>query len=162
LPEAVWASEGLAINAHLPAKFLLSRAVRDAGYKVILTGEGADEVFAGYAHLRADAGGALAQLAEANPVSAGIMLPRGESHSVEGRLPFRDHQLVEFVRDLPLGLKIRGGVEKYVLREAARPVLLETIYRRRKHPFLAPPLTASAAPAVTEFVHDLLREPRAA
>jgi asparagine synthase (glutamine-hydrolysing) len=65
---------------------LLSRAVRDAGYKVVLPGEGADEVFAGYAHLRHDlwagAGDAegearLARLAEGNRASAGIMLPSG-------------------------------------------------------------------------------------
>ena len=36
------------------AKYLLSRAVRDAGYKVVLTGEGSDEILAGYAHFRRD------------------------------------------------------------------------------------------------------------
>lgn len=50
LPEAVAKSEGLCINGQLTAKFLLSRAVRDAGFKVVLAGEGADEVFFGYAH----------------------------------------------------------------------------------------------------------------
>ncbi|HEU4411622.1 MAG TPA: asparagine synthase (glutamine-hydrolyzing) [Polyangiaceae bacterium] len=83
---AVEQGEGLAINGHIGAKFLLSRAVRDAGYKVVLTGEGADEVFAGYAHLRQDlwasSGGAegearLARLAAENRASAGIMLPSG-------------------------------------------------------------------------------------
>ena len=36
------------------AKYLLSRAVRDAGYKVVLTGEGSDEILAGYPHFRRD------------------------------------------------------------------------------------------------------------
>ena len=36
--------ETLCINAHGVAKYLLSRAVRDAGYKVVLTGEGSDEI----------------------------------------------------------------------------------------------------------------------
>ena len=41
------------VNAHFVAKYLLSRAVRDAGIKVVLTGEGCDEMFAGYPHFRA-------------------------------------------------------------------------------------------------------------
>ena len=35
-------------NAHGTARFLLSKAIRRAGYKVVLAGEGADELFAGY------------------------------------------------------------------------------------------------------------------
>src|SRR5205085_7130985 len=52
--EAVAHAETLAINAHGVAKYLLSRAVRDAGYKVVLTGEGSDEILAGYPHFRRD------------------------------------------------------------------------------------------------------------
>jgi asparagine synthase (glutamine-hydrolysing) len=63
------------------------------------------------------------------------------AHSIEGRLPFLDHHVVETVGGFPASAKIRGTVEKYVLREAARPVLTDTVYRRQKHPFLAPPAT---------------------
>ena len=42
------------MNSHFVAKYLLSRAVRDAGFKVVLTGEGSDEVLGGYPHFRAD------------------------------------------------------------------------------------------------------------
>ena len=42
------------MNAHGVAKFLLSRAVRDAGYKVVITGEGSDEILGGYPHFRRD------------------------------------------------------------------------------------------------------------
>src|SRR5262245_54819307 len=52
--DAAWQAETLFINAHGVAKYLLSRAVRDAGYKVVLTGEGSDEILAGYAHFRRD------------------------------------------------------------------------------------------------------------
>jgi asparagine synthase (glutamine-hydrolysing) len=88
-PDAVFAGEGLAINLHLPAKLLLHRRIRAAGFKVVLTGEGSDEVLAGYAHFRRDlwiAEGRLDRLAELdaqNPASAGIMLPAGESLSLE-------------------------------------------------------------------------------
>lgn len=54
LPEAVWHSEGLAVNGHLSCKYLLNRMIHGAGFKVALTGEGADECLAGYPHLRKD------------------------------------------------------------------------------------------------------------
>lgn len=70
-PDAVAHGEGLAINGHLVGKFLLSRAMRDAGFKVALTGEGADELLAGYPHLRQDAGVEVT----GHVASRGVMLP---------------------------------------------------------------------------------------
>ncbi|HWO19832.1 MAG TPA: asparagine synthase (glutamine-hydrolyzing) [Kofleriaceae bacterium] len=81
-PEAVAHGEGLAINGHLAGKWLLSRAMRDAGYKVALTGEGADELFAGYPHLRVDAGAGAA--ARYHAPSSGVMLPAGEGLPTDG------------------------------------------------------------------------------
>jgi asparagine synthase (glutamine-hydrolysing) len=78
LPRAIADGEGLAVNAHIAAKHVLSRAIRDAGFKVVLTGEGADEVLAGYAHLRLDLDQRRAvKLAGDNVVSTGLMLPDG-------------------------------------------------------------------------------------
>ena len=54
LPEAVFHSEGLAVNGHLSCKYLLNKEIHKAGFKVALTGEGADECLAGYPHLRKD------------------------------------------------------------------------------------------------------------
>ena len=62
------------------------------------------------------------------------------AHSIEGRVPFLDHHVVELVRSLPVAQKIRGMTEKYVLREAAHPVLTDTVYRHHKHPFTSPPV----------------------
>ena len=92
-------------NAHGVAKYLLSRAVRDAGYKVVLTGEGSDEILAGYPHFRRDmllhgTGGQdaaavrplLEQLQASNPVSRGLLLPDGEARalaSVQARAGLR-------------------------------------------------------------------------
>ena len=261
--DATWQAETLFFNAHGVAKYLLSRAVRDAGYKVVLTGEGSDEILAGYPHFRRDmllynAQGQdadavrqlLEQLQASNPVSRGLLLPEGEAlplaslrralgfvpswleahataasrlralfatdfaaefagrdpyrvflngldvagqlagrepvnqslylwsktmlpnyilavlgdrmemaHSVEGRVPFLDHHVVELVRDLPVSQKIRGMTEKYVLREAARPVLTATVYGRQKHPFLAPPAALSPGERLYELVQETLRGP---
>jgi len=216
LADAVHQAETFCINAHSVAKYLLSRAVRDAGYKVVLTGEGSDEILGGYAHFRRDMllynregqdpgtlAAMLQQLEAANPVSRGLLLPHGESkpldhvtrrlgfvpswietfsaraakmddvlapaflrgsgsresygpllneldvrgqltgrdpvhqslylwsktalpayilttlgdrmemaHSVEGRVPFLDHHVVEVVRSQPVNQKINGMTEK--------------------------------------------------
>ena len=79
------------------------------------------------------------------------------AHAVEGRLPFLDHHLFErCARSWPTSLKIRGGVEKWALREAVRGKVPEEVRVRPKHPFLAPPFClAGAAP-----VQDILRSER--
>src|SRR6266700_2935225 len=89
--DAISQSETLCVNAHGVAKYLLSRAVRDAGYKVVITGEGSDEILGGYAHFRRDMllynregqdpaviAGLLAWLEENNTVSRGLLLPDGD------------------------------------------------------------------------------------
>lgn len=96
LPDAVERAEGLAANAHLPAKYLLARELRAAGHKAVLTGEGADEAFAGYAHLRqdlleAEGRAGRAGLFASNGASAGLMLPEGDTlplDAVRRRLGF--------------------------------------------------------------------------
>jgi asparagine synthase (glutamine-hydrolysing) len=52
-------------------KYLLSRAIRDAGFKVVLAGEGADEAFLGYSHLQED----QTQSPAAFALQRGVMLP---------------------------------------------------------------------------------------
>ncbi len=241
--DAIWNAEIFVFNAHAVAKHLLSRLVRDRGQKVVLTGEGSDEIFGGYTHLRRDAAlaaieegrpgaeQALARLIERYPAMRDLTPELSEAwtatarrvlgfvpsifegrraranrreilsaeffselstrdpmamwlntidvqgqlagrdrvhqsmylacksglpnyilntlgdrvemaHSIEGRLPFLDHLLVEEVVNMPASVKIRGSdlMEKWVLREAVRPFVTPTVFERPKHPFLAPPL----------------------
>jgi asparagine synthase (glutamine-hydrolysing) len=253
-PNAVVQSETLCVNAHGVAKYLLSRAVRDAGYKVILTGEGSDEVLGGYLHFRRDLsvncqltssfeklqkfspslqappslnghGQELetirrllgfvpgwmetaltlsakmqrllakdflerfkgcdgsrtllndidvpGQLSSREPLHQSLYLwsktrlpkylltllgDRMEmAHSVEGRVPFLDHRLVELVRSQPVSLKIRGAVQKYVLREAVRGAVTDSVYHRPKHPFLSPPLMLNPQGRFSALLQDMLR-----
>jgi asparagine synthase (glutamine-hydrolysing) len=47
--------------------------------------------------------------------------------------------------------------EKYVLREAVRDVITDTVYRRQKHPFMSPPATLNPNAKLHDFVQDRLR-----
>ena len=253
LEDAVYFSEGLAINGHLLAKYLLHRRIREDGFKVTLTGEGADELLAGYAHLREDIFEQEARvehhesLRVSNKASTGIMLRQGKSlpleavqkklaytpaflqakgtmgykihsvlddsfvaeqasldcyggmlesfdypgqlagrsrvdqslylwtktalvnyilrtlgdgtemaSSVEGRVPFLDHKLFEFARSLPLSMKIRETTEKYIMREAMRAMVTDEIYKRQKHPFVAPPVSNFSGALAREFLQDVV------
>jgi asparagine synthase (glutamine-hydrolysing) len=81
------------------------------------------------------------------------------AHSIEGRVPFLDHHLVEVIRSQPVAQKIRGMTEKYVLREATRHVVTDTVYRRQKHPFLSPPATLHPEERLHTLLQDTLRGP---
>ena len=52
------------------------------------------------------------------------------AHSVEARLPFLDHRLVEFVVAMPSEYKIQGGLTKVMLRECAKGILPEKVRAR--------------------------------
>ena len=58
--------------------------------------------------------------------------------SVESRVPFLDHKLVEFTSQLPERLKLRGWTTKYILRKSMQDVLPETILSRPKMGFPVP------------------------
>jgi asparagine synthase (glutamine-hydrolysing) len=81
------------------------------------------------------------------------------AHSIEGRVPFLDHHVVELVRALPVAQKIRGITEKWVLREATRSVLTPTVYARHKHPFTSPPVALAPDERLHQLLQDTLRGP---
>ena len=58
--------------------------------------------------------------------------------SVEARVPFLDHELVEFVLALPPELKVRGNTGKYILKRAVSDLLPRGIVDRPKQGFGAP------------------------
>lgn len=67
------------------------------------------------------------------------------ANSIEGRVPFLDHTLVEFAMALPPRLKIRGLTGKYLLRHYGKRFLPDTIAHRKKKPFYIP---------LEKFVHQ--------
>jgi len=58
--------------------------------------------------------------------------------SIESRVPFLDHRLVEFAAGLPTRMKLRGFTTKWILREAVRGILPPAILTRKKMGFPVP------------------------
>ena len=75
--------------------------------------------------------------------------------SVEARVPFLDHRLVEFVASLPLDVKLANLGTKTLLKHAMAPLLPRATVRRRKHAFQIP-LDQWVAGPLHDFVHDTL------
>jgi len=79
--------------------------------------------------------------------------------SVEARVPFLDHGLVEFVASVPLAVKLKHGA-KTLLKHAAAPLLPPSTIRRRKHAFQIP-LDQWVSGPLLGFTRDILLDPRA-
>jgi asparagine synthase (glutamine-hydrolysing) len=80
--------------------------------------------------------------------------------SLEARVPFLDHKLVEFVSaTIPSNLRLRRLTTKYILKRAAQELLPQDIIRRRKQGFDVP--LAQWVWENKEFVQDLLLSPTA-
>jgi asparagine synthase (glutamine-hydrolysing) len=239
-PDVIWHTERPILRTAPAPLFLLSKLVRDAGIKVVLTGEGADEMFGGYdlfregkvrrfwarqpgsawrpallgrlypylarspvsqqamarqffgrnlaqwrspgfAHdTRWQTTAALARLfspvvkdelgdrdlvgdflgtlppefsrwsflaqdqyVEIRTLLSGYLLSsQGDrmlmAHSVEGRFPFLDRNVVDFSNTLPASYKLRGLDEKHVLKRASADLVPAEILRRKKQPYRAP------------------------
>ncbi|MDJ0835553.1 MAG: asparagine synthase (glutamine-hydrolyzing) [Acidobacteriota bacterium] len=222
LKKALYHGENVCFNAHGAAKYILSKAVQKAGYKVALTGEGADEIFGGYGHFRRDqkqyggkpvpndfipswlkteiercrileriisldlkpisgveivgnylkAGNHPGQWQNRAPLHRAMYLLSASylpnyvlatlgdrmemASSVEGRLPFLDHHLVEFAVQLPADMKIRGDISKYILRRACEKDLPPRILNRSKHAFQAPPTILKRDGPLRQLLLDTL------
>ncbi|MCO7224381.1 asparagine synthase (glutamine-hydrolyzing) [Pleionea sp. CnH1-48] len=237
----IWHTERTIYNTLAVAKLLMSETVRNNQYKVVLTGEGSDELFAGYPAFRKDMflyglddlpsslrAEWQSSLEASNSLFKGAMLPREEfssaamnevigftptclqswlhchsygmqllnpewrqdmasydagsaiantfdrsqlegrhpldkaqyvwiktmlegqiltwggdrvdmANSMEARPAFLDHHLAKFATQVPPQLRIKGATEKYVLREAMKGLLPESLYKRQKFAFMAPP-----------------------
>lgn len=83
------------------------------------------------------------------------------ANSVEGRVPFLDHRVIEFANSLPPSYKLRRLTEKAVLRAASRDLLPQSILNRVKQPYRAPDNQAFFADGKPlDFVANLLSEGR--
>ncbi|SHF81410.1 asparagine synthase (glutamine-hydrolysing) [Jatrophihabitans endophyticus] len=110
--------------------------------KVVLTGEGADELFAGYHHLRElDMPALRDALVSGIETLHHLNLQRCDrvtmAHGLEARVPFLSRELLAVAQRVPLEWKLLGedGQEKAILREAFEGWVPQEILWRRKEQF---------------------------
>lgn len=147
LPEIVYHLESFdqdLVRSAIPCYFCARLA---ADYvKVILTGEGADELFAGYGYYKNYRDGASLHQELRRSVTSlhNINLQRVDRltmcHGIEGRVPFLDTALIALAQTITPELKIKkeaGGrpIEKWILRKACEDLLPAAIVWRDKAQF---------------------------
>jgi len=129
------------VRASVPCYFTSMLAARYV--KVILTGEGADELFAGYTYYKdIDKPEILARELRASleglhDVGLQRIDRMTHSHSLEGRSPFLDSGMIALGQRIPPQLKLKGDppMEKWILRKAFEKDLPRGIAWRKKEQF---------------------------
>jgi asparagine synthase (glutamine-hydrolysing) len=123
--------------------FLMARRIKAMGVKMVLSGEGTDEVFAGYLYFHK---APSAQALHEETVKKLDMLHKYDclranksmaAFGVEARVPFLDRTLLDVAMSLdPEAKRVRpGGIEKELLRRAFDGVLPPEILWRQKEQF---------------------------
>lgn len=86
------------------------------------------------------------------------------ANSMEARPAFLDHHVAEYATTIPPDIRIRDGIEKWVLREAMVNVLPRELYERKKFAFMAPPAHTDPVKraAVQEMIDHWLTPDRVA
>ncbi len=135
--KAVESSDVMKIGIAMPL-FFVSKEAHDDGIRVMLSGQGADELFAGYKRYE-DMKPKELELALINDLRniAENNLERDDAtamaNSVELRLPYLDKEVVSLALHIAPELKIRNKVRKYILRISALHTLhKELVWKEKK------------------------------
>lgn len=126
--------------------YLLSRAIKSMGIKMVLSGEGSDELFGGYLYFH--------KAPDAKQLHEETVRKLGKLHlydclrankslaawGVEGRVPFLDKEFIDTAMRINPAEKLSGRsgggrMEKWVLREAFKDLLPDEITWRQKEQF---------------------------
>jgi asparagine synthase (glutamine-hydrolysing) len=164
VPEVVVALESFdqdLVRSAVPTWFVSRLAAQHV--KVVLTGEGADELFAGYDYhksitdpemLQAEARRSLGELHHVNLQRVDRMTM---AHSLEARVPFLDTDVIATALAIPPALRLPtvGGIEKTVLRMAVDDLLPPEVVWRDKAQFDEGSGTADLLPTLVELSADL-------
>ncbi len=134
---AIESADHMKVSIALPL-FFASKDAHIGGIRVMLSGQGADELFAGYKRYESMAPPELekALRSDLDNISENN-LERDDAvtmaNSVELRVPYLDRQVAELALCIPPELKVHKGVRKYILRLAAEKLLPhELVWKAKK------------------------------
>jgi asparagine synthase (glutamine-hydrolysing) len=134
---AVESGDPLKVSIAMPL-FFASRDAHNDGIRVMLSGQGADELFAGYKRYESmkPAELELALRKDLDNISENN-LERDDAvtmaNAVELRVPYLDREVVELALRIAPELKIHNGIRKYILRLAAKKLLPdELVFKQKK------------------------------
>jgi len=82
------------------------------------------------------------------------------AHSLEVRVPYLDHRVVEYAAGIPFSLKIKGSVTKYIVKKAFAGRLPPKVSAQRKQGF-AMPVHAWFRSQLRGYAREMLLDPRA-
>jgi asparagine synthase (glutamine-hydrolysing) len=126
---------------HAAPMMALSEVIKAAGHRVVLSGEGADELFGGYGAAGAEPNPAsvraerLARLRDLHRTNCRRLDRIGMRSTLEFRVPFLDRALTEYALGLHPAWLLRRGQRKWALRAAAAKVLPREVAWRAKLSF---------------------------
>jgi asparagine synthase (glutamine-hydrolysing) len=117
------------------AQYLVARSASDLGYRRVLSGQGADELFGGYARYLTS--GDLGSELDRDFIALQQQIVRDQMvaalHTTRFSLPYLDCRVVRAARTIPADKKVREGIRKWPLREvAARHIPPEIAWREKK------------------------------
>lgn len=131
------------IRASIPLYILTMFIKEDTPIKTLLSGEVADEIFAGYAYFKHAPSAEELFMETVDKVNALHKYDCLRAHkaalanTIEVRVPFGHRPVVDFVMNIDPAEKMSGGdrIEKHILREAFKHMLPEQIWSRPKEQF---------------------------
>jgi asparagine synthase (glutamine-hydrolysing) len=141
LPEVIFHLESFDAQVVRPSlmHYFVARLASDS-VPILLSGEGSDEIFAGYPYLKTIEPSRLAdELEDITGRLHNTTLQRVDrctaAHGLIGLVPFLDPEVVEYAFQIPAIYKLRGGVEKWILRQAVSDLLPGRALQRTKSKF---------------------------